>query len=178
MTKHEVQQEAFNRAVSGITVSNYPAIYSGFVGIGIPESDIRPRENGESIRDFRGAWWALCASAGLGHLACPRCLKPVTDKYHCPDCNKTWKLKQLKYAGLIFHDLRRSAVRNMVRRGIPERVAMAISGHKTRSVFDRYNIVSEDDWKEAARKISALQPQYAQFGHSTGIPEPSERLTV
>jgi len=112
-----------------------------------PDDLLFTRRNGKPVLDFRGAWYSLCQRSGLGKLT------------KTEDGREKWE-------GLIFHDLRRSAVRNMVRRGVPERVSMTISGHKTRAVFDRYNIVSESDLVEAARKIEAGRE--TEVGHSFG----------
>jgi integrase len=85
--------------------------------------------------------------------------KPVPSWVPVGDIRKAFEAACTKAGlkGMIWHDFRRSAVRAMVRAGVQERVAMRISGHKTRSVFDRYNIVSDQDLTDAVEKLQKFQ---------------------
>jgi integrase len=106
---------------------------------------------GRQIKNFRHAWDAACKAAGL------------IDENGDP--------------AKMFHDLRRTGVRNLIRAGVSERVAMMISGHKTRSVFDRYNIVSERDLHEAGRRLNAyIRERESQSGNDKAT-TPTEKTS-
>jgi hypothetical protein len=82
----------------------------------------------QQVGDWRKAWANACIAAGFFRVV-----------------GVDAKGRPVKVPTKLFHDFRRTVVRNLVRAGVPERVAMGITGHKTRSVFDRYNIVREAD---------------------------------
>jgi integrase len=92
-------------------------------------------QDGQPIGDFRKAWRTACKTAS----------KAIKDD---PSA-------RLALASALVHDLRRSGIRNAIRAGVTETIVMAMSGHETRAVFDRYNISDDADLAAAAKKITA-----------------------
>ncbi len=131
----------------------------------------REGDKHKRITDIRFQWWAMCCAAGLGKWVCPECEQAtpkinaldLRDRRHlikdgsCPSCKKYKGPGQ--YVGLIPHDLRRSAARNLRDSGVPENVVMGVGGWRTPSMFRRYSIVNLDDQIEAMRKLEERRAQ-------------------
>ena len=107
---------------------------------------------GKKIADFRKAWLTACIETGLGKMVCRKCGYEGADR-SCGKCGIA-----TRYSGKIFHDFRRTASRNMIAAGVPQAVAMKITGHRTDSMFRRYAIVNEEQKREALAKTQ----QYLQ----------------
>jgi integrase len=139
-----------------------------------PDDFVFTREAGQPVRDFRDTWHACCIRAqvsgqdGTSRYECVKC-GAVTTTAKCKTCGSRKRV----YRGTLFHDLRRTACRNLRRLGISETVSMKISGHRTSAIFKRYDIVSDEDIAEATARLDARAKQQNSnaggFGQSSDI---------
>jgi integrase len=113
---------------------------------------VEPKEGAVfDTTNLRKEWCKACAAAGLGKLT------------------KVEGKADPVYTGLIVHDLRRSAIKNLMKAGVNEKVAMKISGHKTRDVFDRYHIVGTEDVVEAMRRVQKNGEKNGESSSENGL---------
>jgi hypothetical protein len=106
----------------------------------------QPRERREQLRGFASTWGQSVSLASFGQKAFPS----------------------------PFPRPQAAAIRNKLGAGVAERVAASVAGHKARSIFRRYNIVSEGDLREAAKKIGSAQlpvTPYLSAPAATAIPK-------
>ncbi len=104
-------------------------------------------EFGRPVIDFRKSWQRACCAAGVGRM--------VEDE---ADPEKSY------YVGKLFHDLRRSAVRDMVRAGVAPTVARSISGHRSDGVFARYDIIHGRDIRSGLEQTQRYRRQAREKG--------------
>lgn len=113
-------------------------------------------EEGVPVIDFRKSWQTACVAAKVG-------------------CWIEKEGEPRRYVGRLFHDLRRSAVRDMVRAGIAPTIARGISGHRSDEIFDRYVIVSGKDMRDA---LAATQRYLREADNSREHGQDTDNVSV
>jgi integrase len=104
----------------------------------VPDCPYIFHRNGKPITSFRRAFKAAAIKVGLGHV-----VENENGTEH--------------YVGIVPHDMRRSGIRNFTKAGLGESEGMSISGHKTNSVYKRYNVIDEDMQRAALEKVQEFQ---------------------
>ncbi len=102
---------------------------------------------GAPVIDFRKSWQGACIAARVGRM-----VEDENGKEH--------------YVGKLFHDLRRSCIRDLVRAGVPPTIARGISGHRSDAVFSRYDIVSGKDMKRALESTARYRRESSEVGQN------------
>ena len=127
-----------------------------------PYGDLLPE-----LRDIMREQWAATKRVEQTRgIVCPSVFhrngKPIRD------LRAAWQdaVGQAGCSDRIPHDFRRTAVRNLVRAGVPDKIAMMLTGHKTRSVFDRYDIVDEADLRDGIHKLASAAAMGTKQGQS------------
>jgi integrase len=115
--------------------------------------------NGKPIRSFYGAWRAACRRAAT--------------KPGCVDTGVAAIIRP-HLIGRVPHDLRRTAVRNLTRASVPEAIAMKLTGHRTRAIFDRYSIVREADLYDGVAKLASHLATAATKRSPSGVAKGTE----
>jgi integrase len=110
-------------------------------------------DSGRPIGDFRKSWATACVAAGFSRTV----------------AGSGGAAEQM-VPTLIFHDLRRSAVRNFDRNHVSPSTAMKITGHKTDSVYRRYRIVPEGDMRDALARTQDAVKAEAANGRQVVVP--------
>ena len=132
--------------------------------IDLTERTVRLRSENDKagrgqVLPLEGALWLIIERRGRQRLVNGAMTAPVFHRKGKPIRNfyKAWTTatRMARCPDKLFHDTRRSAVRNMVQAGVPEQVAMQITGHRTRSTFDRYHISSLDDLRKAQNRLQS-----------------------
>jgi hypothetical protein len=116
-----------------------------------PEDMVITRDDGSPVGDFRKAWRKLCISVGLGRMLCRTCGKVATEsKCECGSLD-------LKYDGLLVHDLRRTSVRNLGRLGFAEKTIMEISGTRRRTFCGVTTSLTSPAWQRLWKRWIAKE---------------------